>query len=86
MDCPLIQLHLMIVVSDRIARVFTRTADTGAMTFGISKVINRVWHAGLLFHKLKSYGISGRVFSLISSFFSNRRLEMILDGMSLQER
>ena len=40
---------------------------------------DRVWHAGLL-HKLKSYGISGQIFGLISSFRSNRRLRDVLDG------
>ena len=34
---------------------------------------DRAWHAGLL-HKLKSCGISGQIFGLISSFLSNRRL------------
>ena len=47
-------------------------------------VFTRVWHAGLL-HKLKSYGISGQIFGLISSFLSNRRLWVVLDGKSLQE-
>ena len=41
-------------------------------------------HAGLL-HKLKSYGISGQIFGLISSFLSNRRLQVFLDGKSSQE-
>ena len=41
-------------------------------------------HAGLL-HKLKSYGTSRQVFELISSFLSNSRLLMVLDGRSLQE-
>ena len=36
-----------------------------------SKAFDRVWHAVLL-HKLKSHGISGQIFSLISSFLSNR--------------
>ena len=44
----------------------------------------RVWHAGLL-HKPKSYGTSGQIFSLISSFLSNRRLPVVLDGKSSQE-
>ena len=43
-----------------------------------------VWHAGLL-HKLKSYGISGQIFGLISSFLSNRWLQVVLDGNSSQE-
>ena len=40
--------------------------------------------AGLL-HKLKSYGISGQIFGLISSFLSNRWLWVLLDGKSSQE-
>ena len=50
----------------------------------ISKAFDTVWHAGLL-HKLKSYGISGQIFSLISSFLSNRRIRMALDGKTSQE-
>ena len=41
-------------------------------------------HAGLL-HKLKSYGIPGQVFGLISSFLNKRRLWVVLDGKSSQE-
>ena len=37
------------------------------MAFDTFKVFDRVWHVSLL-HKLKSYGISGQVFSLISFF------------------
>ena len=50
----------------------------------IARAFNRVWHAGLL-HKLKSYGISGQIFGLISSFLSNRQLRVVLDGNSSQE-
>ena len=64
---------LLTVVSDRIARVFNRSGATRAVALDISKAFDRVWHAGLL-HKLKSYGISGQIFGLISSFLSNRRL------------
>ena len=42
---------------------------------------DRVWLVGILY-KLKSYGISGQVFGLISSFLSNRRLRVVLDGKS----
>ena len=54
------------------------------MALDISKAFNRVWHAGLL-HKLKSYGISGQIFGLISSFLNNRWLKVVLDGKSSQE-
>ena len=75
---------LLTVVSDRIARTFSRSGATRAVTLDISKVFGRVWHAGLL-HKLKSYGISGQTFGLISSVLRNRRLPVVLDGKSSQE-
>ena len=50
----------------------------------ISKAFDRVWHASLL-HKLKSYGVLSQIFGLISSFFSNRRLRVVLDGKSSEE-
>ena len=70
--------------SDRIARAFNRSGATRAVALDISKAFDRVWHAGLL-HKRKSYGISGQIFGLISSFLSNRRLRVVLDGKSSQE-
>ena len=54
------------------------------MALDTSKAFGRVWHAGLL-HKLKSYGISGQIFGLIFSFFSNRWLRVVLDGKSSKE-
>ena len=71
-------------MSDRIARAFNRSGATRAAALDISKAFDRVWHAGLL-HKLKSYGISGQIFGPISSFLSNRRLRVVLDGKSSQE-
>ena len=75
---------LLALVSDRIARAFNRYGATQAVALDISEAFNRVWHAGLL-HKLKSYGISGQIFGLISSFLSNRWLQVVLDGKSSQE-
>ena len=75
---------LLTVASDRIARAFNRSGTTRAVALDISKAFDRVSHAGLL-HKLKSYGISGQILRLISSFLSNRRLRVVLDGKSSQE-
>ena len=71
-------------MSDRIARAFNRSGATRAVALDISKVFDRVWHAGLL-HKLRSYGISGQIFRLISSFLSNSWLCVVLDGKFSQE-
>ena len=72
---------LLKVLCNRIARAFNRSGATRAVALDISKAFDRVWHAGLL-HKLKSYGISGQIFGLISSFLSNKRLQVVLDGKS----
>ena len=70
---------LLTIVSDRLARAFNRSRATQAAGLYISKAFDKVWHAGLL-HKLKSYGISGQIFGLISSFLSSRQLWVVLDG------
>ena len=75
---------LLTVVSDRIARAFNRSGATRAVALDVSKVFDRFWHAGHL-HKLRSNGITGRVFGLNSSFLSNRRLQVVLEGNSSQE-
>ena len=71
-------------MSDIIARAFNTSGATRAVALDIFKAFDRVWHPGLL-HKLKFYGISGQIFSLISSFLSNRWLRVVLDGKSSQE-
>ena len=74
---------LLTVVSNRILKAFNRSGAIRAVALDI-KSFDRVWHAGLL-HKLKSYGISGQVFGLISSFLINRWLRVVVDGKSSQE-
>ena len=64
---------LLTVVSDRIGRAFNMSGATRVVALDISKAFDKVWHAGLL-HKLKSYGISGQMFVLISSFLNNTLL------------
>ena len=71
-------------MSDRIARAFNSSGATRAVALDISKAFGRVWYAGL-FHKLRSYGILGQIFGIISSFLSNRWLRVVLDGKSSQE-
>ena len=75
---------LLTVVSDRIARAFNRSETTRAVALNISKAFDRVWRVGLL-HKRSSYGITGQIFGLISSFLINRWLLVVLDGKTSQE-
>ena len=75
---------LLTVVSDRIARAFNRSKATRPVALDISKAFDRVWQAGLLY-KLKSYGISGQILGLISSFLGNRQPQVVLDWKSSKE-
>ena len=70
--------------SDGIARTFIRSGAARAAAFDISKIFDRVWYVSL-FPKLKSYGISGQIFGLISSYINNRQLRVVLNGKSSQE-
>ena len=74
---------ILTFASDRIGGAFNRSGATRAAVLDISKAFDSVWHAGLL-HKLKSYGISGQIFGLISSFLSNRWFRVVLDGKPFQ--
>ena len=80
----MINCKLQTVASDRITSAFNRSAASRAVALDISKAFDRVWHADLL-HKLKPYGVPRQVFGLISSFLSNRRLQVVLDGKSSQK-
>ena len=48
------------------------------------RILTGFFQAGLL-HKRKSYRISRQIFGLISSFLSNRQLQVVLDGKFSQE-
>ena len=71
-------------VSGRTARALNRSGATRAVALDVSKAFDRVWHADISY-KLRCYGISGQIFGLISSFLSNRRLRVVLDGKFSQE-
>lgn len=55
--------------------------DTRGVFLDISKAFDRVWHEGLI-HKLKSYGISGSLLSLLRDFLSDRQQRVILNGQA----
>ena len=56
---------LLTVVSDRTEKAFNKSGTIWDAALDISKAFGRVWDTGLLF-KLKSYGISGQIFGLMT--------------------
>ena len=55
--------------------------ETRAVFLDISKAFDKVWHDGLLL-KLKSYGISGWLFTVIKDFLNNRHQRVVLNEKS----
>ena len=72
---------VLTVISHRISEALDSTYDARAIALDISKAFDQVWHKGLL-HKLSSYGISGRVHSIIKSFLSGRSMKVVVNGQS----
>ena len=75
---------LLTVASERISGTFNRSGTNWTVALDISRDFDRIWHVGIL-HKLKCYGVSGQIFGLISSFLSNKQLQVVLNGKSSQE-
>ena len=55
--------------------------ETRGVFLDIPKAFDKVWHDGLLL-KLKSYGISGCLFTVIKDFLNNRHQRVVLNGKS----
>ena len=69
------------MISHRISKALDSTFDARAIALDISKAFDQVWHKGLLY-KLSSYGISGRVYSIIKSFLTGRKMKVVVNGQS----
>ena len=48
------------------------------MFLDISKAFDKVWHDGLVF-KLKNYGISGFLFTVMKDFLANRQQRVVFN-------
>ena len=59
--------------------------DTRGVFLDISKAFDRVWHDGLIF-KLKSFGVSGSLLSLLRNFLSGRFQRVVLNGQTSEWR
>ena len=74
---------LLTVASDKIAMTFNRS--------GLLELLHLIYprlltgFGMLVIFKRKSHGISVKIFGLISSCLSNRRLRVVLDGKFYQE-
>ena len=66
-------INQLLSITNKIYSAFEEfpSRETRAVFLHISKAFDKVWNDGLLF-KLKSYGISGCLFTIIKDFLNNR--------------
>ena len=69
---------LLTLITDKIYHALDKCGGAKLIALDISKAFYKVWHKGLLY-KLRSYGVSGKVFHIIKSFL-NRSLKVFLYG------
>ena len=53
--------------------------ETRGVFLDMSKAFDKVWHEGLI-HKLQTFGITGKLLSLLKDFLSNRSQRVALNG------
>jgi hypothetical protein len=70
--------QIMTVLSN-IHRIFDERKQTDVIYFDLSKAFDSVPHK-LLIHKLKSFGIHGRLLDWITHYLSDRKQRVTLDG------
>ena len=72
---------VLTVITHRISRALDSNLDARVITLDISNAFDKVWHKGLL-HKITSYGIKGRVYSVLKSFITGRSMKVVVNGQS----
>ena len=58
-----------------------KSFETRGVFLDMLKAFDKVWHEGLMY-KLKSFGISGNLLSLLNNFLSERFQRVILNGQT----
>ena len=72
---------ILTVLCEHIYNSLDAGGEPRDITLDISKAFYKVWHAGL-FHKVRAYGVAGRILSILESFMQELPLKVVLDGQS----
>jgi ribonuclease HI/L-rhamnose mutarotase len=65
----------LVKITTHIKRQFAKRKSVLATFFDVTKAYDRVWHARLLY-KLKSIGLSGRIYYYIGTFLKDRNIKV----------
>ena len=75
----------LLSITHEIYNSFDEGLEVRSVFLDISKAFDKVWHKGLLF-KLSQNGISGNLLDLLSSFLSDRKQRVLLNGQTSEWR
>ena len=73
-------INQLLAIPTEIFNAFENVDETRAVFLDISKAFDKVWHEGLIF-KLKQNGINNKLLDLITSFLSDRKQRVVLNGI-----
>ena len=74
-------INQLLSITHEIYNSFDEGLEVRSVFLDISKAFDKVWHKGLLF-KLSQNGISGNLLDLLSSFLSDRKQRVLLNGQT----
>ena len=72
-------LNQLLSITHEIYSLFDEGLEVRSVFLDISKAFDKVWHKGVLF-KLSQNVISGNLLDLLSSFLSDRKQRVLLNG------
>ena len=78
-------INQQLSITHEIYNSFNEGLEVRSIFLDISKAFDKVWHKGLLF-KLSQNGISGNLLDLLSSFLSDRKQRVLLNGQTSEWR
>ena len=78
-------INQLLSITHEIYNSFDEGLEVRSVFLDISKAFDKVWHKGLLF-KLSQNGISGNLLDLLSSFLSDRKQRVLLNGQIFEWR
>ena len=76
-------INQLIAITHEIFEAFdcNPSLEVRSVFLDISKAFDKVWHKGLLY-KLKSMGISGKLYNLLENYLSERSQRVLLNGQA----
>ena len=72
-------INQLLSINHKILNAFDIGLEVCGLFLDVSKVFDKVWHAGLIY-KLRQNGIWGDLINILNNFLSNRKQRLVLNG------